>query len=208
MARRPNRNSSPLAKTKESPRFVSRGGEKLQGALDAFQIKVEGRTCLDLGSSTGGFTDCLLKSGAKSVWAVDVGYGLIDIKLRNDPRVHLFERTNVRHLDNDLITERPSLITADLSFISLEKVFPKIRELLVPGGDVITLVKPQFEGTPKEVPGGFVKDEPTRQSILERARVAATEAGFNVKAQADSVIAGRKGNQETFFHLTAYEKSL
>ena len=156
---------------------------------------------MDVGSSTGGFTDCLLQAGAKSVWAVDVGYGLLDYKLRNDPRVHLIERTNFRFFEASKLTEAPELITIDVSFISLAKILSKIMEVLLPGGDVLALVKPQFEGTPKEVPGGFVRDEPTRQMILSRVKLQIQEAGFKLKDSADSVLKGRKGNQESFFYL-------
>ena len=181
--------------------FVSRGGLKLRGALDHFKVPVEGRICMDVGSSTGGFTDCLLQAGAKSVWAVDVGYGLIDSKLRNDPRVHLLERTNFRFFEASKMTEKAELITIDVSFISLAKILSKIVEVLAPGGDVLALVKPQFEGTPKEVPGGFVRDEPTRQMILGRVRLQVEAGGFRIQGTSDSTVKGRKGNQECFFWL-------
>jgi len=143
----------------------------------------------------------LLQAGAASVWAVDVGYGLIDYKLRKDPRVHLLERTNFRYLDAKLLTESPSLAVVDVSFISLAKILPKMEEVLEAGGDVVALVKPQFEGTPKEVPGGFVRDEPTRQLIIERVRQQVEAEGFQILDSCDSVVKGRKGNQESFFHL-------
>jgi len=182
-------------------KFVSRGGEKLEGALAHFPIQVSGRICLDVGASTGGFTDCLLQAGASSVWAVDVGYGLLDSKLRNDPRVHLIERTNFRFFEVSRLAEKPELAVIDVSFISLAKILPKIAEALAPDGDVLALVKPQFEGTPKEVPGGFVKDEATRQMILGRVLQQVQEAGFQLKGTSDSVLKGRKGNQESFFYL-------
>jgi len=188
-------------------KYVSRGGGKLHGALQHFHLSVQDRICLDIGSSHGGFTDCLLQHGAKSVWCVDVGKGLMEYKFRSDPRVHLLEEQNIRWLDNSLITEKIALITVDVSFIALDKVFAKISELISAGGDVLTLVKPQFEGTPKEAPGGFVKDEPTRQLILSRVREKAEQAGFTVKGIVDSEVKGRKGNQETFFYLT-YNKAL
>jgi 23S rRNA (cytidine1920-2'-O)/16S rRNA (cytidine1409-2'-O)-methyltransferase len=191
-----------LLEERSTPKFVSRGGLKLQGALEEFQINVAGRVCLDIGASTGGFTDCLLQAGAQSVWAVDVGYGLLDSKLRHDPRVHLVERTNFRYFDPWVLSEAPDLVTVDVSFISLAKILPKIDEVLKAGGDVLALVKPQFEGTPKEVPGGFVRDEATRQLILARVRVTAEAAGFRIKKAVDSSVKGRKGNQETFFYLT------
>jgi 23S rRNA (cytidine1920-2'-O)/16S rRNA (cytidine1409-2'-O)-methyltransferase len=185
----------------KTSRFVSRGGDKLRGALDHFHIDPTGLVCMDVGSSTGGFTDCLLKAGAKKVIAVDVGYGLIDYGLRNDPRVELHERTNFRHFDPLLLTEKPELITIDVSFISLAKILPKIVDVLKSGGRVLAMVKPQFEGTPKEVPGGFVRDETTRQAILARVRAEIFNLGFHLEGSADSVVKGRKGNQETFFHL-------
>lgn len=180
---------------------MSRGGQKLRGALDALGVPVEGRVCLDVGSSTGGFTDCLLQAGAKSVWAVDVGYGLLDFNLTKNPRVHLIERTNFRYFDISLLKEVPQLVTIDVSFISLAKILPKIVEVLGPGGDVLALVKPQFEGTPKEVPGGFVRDEPTREMIIGRVTTQVEAAGFKIQGTVDSSIKGRKGNQERFFHL-------
>jgi 23S rRNA (cytidine1920-2'-O)/16S rRNA (cytidine1409-2'-O)-methyltransferase len=170
--------------------------------LESFKIPIEGRVCLDVGSSTGGFTDCLLQAGAKSVWAVDVGYGLLDYKLRKDPRVHVIERTNFRFFDRSTLSETPDLVVVDVSFISLAKILPKLKEILSAGGDLLTLVKPQFEGTPKEVPGGFVRDEPTRQLILGRVAQQVQESGLQLKGKADSVLKGRKGNQETFFHLS------
>jgi len=185
----------------QQPKYVSRGGYKLRGALDHFQINVQDQVCLDVGSSTGGFSDCLLQAGAKSVWAVDVGYGLLDYNLKKDPRVHLLERTNFRFLETRLITEIPTLVVIDVSFISLAKILPKIAEVLKGTGDVVALVKPQFEGTPKEVPGGFVRDEATRQSILERVKQQVENAGFKIHSTSDSAVKGRKGNQETFFHL-------
>ena len=202
MAKRPSRKQpSPLANLPESPRYVSRGGDKLRGALDTFGVSVEGKVCLDVGSSTGGFTDCLLQAGARSVWAVDVGYGLLDYKLRNDPRVHVLERTNFRNLDPSSLTERPRLATVDVSFISLDKIFPKIMQVLAPGGEAVVLVKPQFEATPKEAPGGIVKDEKVRVRILNEMNRLATKIGFEVKGQADSALKGRKGNLEAFLNL-------
>jgi 23S rRNA (cytidine1920-2'-O)/16S rRNA (cytidine1409-2'-O)-methyltransferase len=182
-------------------RYVSRGGDKLRGALDACSLSVEGKSCLDVGSSTGGFTDCLLQAGAREVWAIDVGWGILDAKLRSDPRVHLLEKTNFRFFEAGVLPQPPELVTVDVSFISLDKILPKIQQMLAPGGEALVLVKPQFEGTPKEVPGGFVKDETTRQAILQRVRAIAEHAGFRIEAMLDSVVKGRKGNQETFLRL-------
>jgi 23S rRNA (cytidine1920-2'-O)/16S rRNA (cytidine1409-2'-O)-methyltransferase len=192
---------SKLSASKDQPKYVSRGGHKLRGALDHFQIPVKGRVCLDVGSSTGGFTDCLLQAGAQSVWAIDVGYGLLDYNLRKDPRVHLLERTNFRFMEISKLTETPMLLTVDVSFISLAKILPKIAEILKGSGDVLVMVKPQFEGTPKEVPGGFVRDEATRQMILDRVKAIIEKAGFTIQGLFDSTVKGRKGNQETFLHL-------
>lgn len=167
-------------------------------------MSAAGKVCLDIGCSTGGFTDCLLQDGATSVWAIDVGYGVLDYTLRKDPRVHLLERTNFRYLELGTLTEIPSLAVVDLSFISLSKILTKLSDALTQGGDVLALVKPQFEGTPKEVPGGFVRNEETRQLILERAKTAVVASGFMLKGTADSTLKGRQGNQETFFHLTKH----
>jgi len=157
---------------------------------------------MDIGSSTGGFTDCLLQAGAASVWAIDVGYGLLDYNLKKDPRVHLLERTNFRFMEPSKLGETPSLVTIDVSFISLAKILPKIKEIIQGACDILAMVKPQFEGTPKEAPGGFVRDEATRKIILERVRKLVEETGFTIKDTSDSAVKGRKGNQETFMWLT------
>ncbi len=183
-------------------KYVSRGGHKLRGALDTFNIDPRGKVCLDIGSSTGGFTDCLLQAGAMAVWAVDVGYGLLDYNLRQDPRVHLLERTNIRHMDASTIKDAVDLIVIDVAFISLLKVLPKVREIAKNETVILALVKPQFEGTPKEVPGGFVKDVLTRQNIVGRTREGVLTQGFKVLSECDSVMKGRQGNQETFMQLT------
>jgi len=169
--------------------------------MDAFGLSAAGKVCLDIGSSHGGFTDCLLQDGAKSIWCVDVGKGLLDYKLRLNPKIHVLESTNIRHMDVGLITEKPELITIDVSFISIEKLFPKLMELAGPHTPIVAMVKPQFEGTPKEVPGGFVKDEDTRQLILSRVRDMMQTGGFTIQAEANSTVKGRQGNLETFFYL-------
>jgi 23S rRNA (cytidine1920-2'-O)/16S rRNA (cytidine1409-2'-O)-methyltransferase len=182
--------------------YVSRGGEKLRGALHAFGIAVEGKTCTDVGSSTGGFTHCLLQHGAKEVFAIDVGKGLIDQQLREDARVHLFEGVNFRHFDPALLKgQKPQMAVVDVSFISVTKILEKLRELLVPDAAALVLVKPQFEATPKEAPAGVVKDEAVRQEILNRTRPAFVQTGFDVLGTQDSVLTGRSGNRETFFLL-------
>lgn len=181
--------------------YVSRGGEKLSGALKTFSLSTKDKVCWDIGSSTGGFTDCLIQEGASSVWAIDVGYGLFDYTLKKNPKVHLLERTNFRYIEPEALPEKPQIVTIDVSFISLDKILLKLKEFITTDTEIIALVKPQFEGTPKEVPGGFVKDEPTRQAIISRVREAIQTLGYTVCAEADSVIKGRKGNQETFFCL-------
>ncbi len=144
---------------KELPPFVSRGGEKLAGALDHFQVVPEGKVALDVGASTGGFTHCLLTRGARKVYAVDVGYGQLDASLRGDPRVQVLERVNIRHLPKEAIPEPIELATLDLSFISLTLVLPKILEFLRPGGEILAMVKPQFEvGKGQVGKGGVVRD--------------------------------------------------
>ena len=136
------------------------------------------------------------------MWCIDVGYGLLDYKLRKDPRVHVLERTNFRHFDPTVLgAVKPALAVVDVSFISLKLILPKLRECLAAGTEVLALVKPQFEGTPKEAPGGIVKDEPTRQAILERTRAMIEGLGFSIQSSSNSVVKGKKGNQETFLHL-------
>jgi 23S rRNA (cytidine1920-2'-O)/16S rRNA (cytidine1409-2'-O)-methyltransferase len=201
VAKQPKPKSRLLDKLPERSRYVSRGGDKLRGALDALGLSVEGKICLDIGSSTGGFTDCLLQSGARSVWALDVGHGLLDYKLCKDPRVHLLERTNVRYFDPTSLSEQPDLITADVSFISLDKILGKIWDILKPGGVALVLVKPQFEAAPREAPKGVVTSETVRQRVLEQIRDCSVGVGFKVKALTDSTLKGRKGNRESFIHL-------
>jgi len=187
---------------RERPRFVSRGGEKLAGALDALRIDPAGLECLDAGASTGGFTDCLLQRGARHVIAVDVGYGQIAASLRADPRVQLIERTNFRHLARAETQEPVDLLTADLSFISLEKVLPRVVEWLRSPGQALLMVKPQFELERGQVgAGGVVRDPELRKRAVDRVRAAAEEQGFSVLGEAESVLPGPKGNLEHFLHL-------
>jgi 23S rRNA (cytidine1920-2'-O)/16S rRNA (cytidine1409-2'-O)-methyltransferase len=201
VAKQPKPKSRLLDKLPERSRYVSRGGDKLRGALSALHLSVEEKICMDIGASTGGFTDCLLQAGARSVWALDVGYGLFDFQLRKDPRVHVLERTNVRYFDPATLPERPDLITADVSFISLDKILGKIWDILKPGGEALVLIKPQFEATPREAPKGVVSSETVRQRILEQIRSLSTRVGFEVKAVTDSTLKGRKGNLEAFIYL-------
>ncbi|MEQ1795667.1 MAG: TlyA family RNA methyltransferase [Nitrospira sp.] len=181
----------------QATRFVSRGGEKLIGALDACAIDPTGAICLDVGCSTGGFTDCLLQRGAARVYAVDVGYGQFDWRLRQDPRVILHERTNIRYVDRALIPEPVSLVVIDVSFISLTMVLPPIIQFLQSGATVIALVKPQFEvGKGQVGRGGIVRDEAQRQAVLQRILACAEGLGLAQTATLDSPIRGKKGNLE------------
>jgi 23S rRNA (cytidine1920-2'-O)/16S rRNA (cytidine1409-2'-O)-methyltransferase len=183
--------------------YVSRGGEKLAGALDAFAVRVEGRLALDVGASTGGFTDCLLRRGAARVIAVDVGYGQLAWSLRKDPRVVVLERVNARTLAADDVPGTPELVTVDVSFISLALVLPAIARVVPPGGDVVALVKPQFEvGRDAVGKGGVVRDPAQRAAAVARVRAAAVDAGFVVRGEAESVLPGPKGNQEVFVWLS------
>jgi 23S rRNA (cytidine1920-2'-O)/16S rRNA (cytidine1409-2'-O)-methyltransferase len=176
-------------------RFVSRGGEKLQGALDRFPVKPQGLVCADLGASTGGFTDCLLQAGATRVYAIDVGRGQLHWRLRQDERVIVQERQNVRYLES--LPEPVALIVADLSFISLTLIFPTMQRLLAPGGQVITLVKPQFEAGREAVgKGGVVRDPATHRAVLERFSADAAAAGFAVSGLIASPLRGPAGNVE------------
>ncbi|MCE2391592.1 MAG: TlyA family RNA methyltransferase [Proteobacteria bacterium] len=181
------------------PRFVSRGGEKLAGALDALGQAVSGLRCADAGASTGGFTDCLLQRGARSVLALDVGYGQLDLKLRDDPRVEVVERQNVRHFRLAADASRFDLVTADLSFISLSLVLPRLADLARPGGRLLLLVKPQFELSRREVGrGGVVRDPALRQAAVRRVAEAAEKLELERLGESDSVLPGPKGNVERF----------
>lgn len=187
--------------------YVSRGGLKLEKALKVFAVEVKGKVVLDAGASTGGFTDCLLKHGAARVYAVDVGYGQLDWSLRQDPRVVNIERTNIRYFDPGWAPEeKPHLITADLSFISLTVVLPRFKELLRPGGEVIALVKPQFEAGRERVgKKGVVRDPAVHREVLERVINAARTEGFYVRGLTHSPITGPEGNIEYFLHLATQE---
>jgi 23S rRNA (cytidine1920-2'-O)/16S rRNA (cytidine1409-2'-O)-methyltransferase len=183
-------------------RYASRGALKLERALDAFGIDPRGRTCADLGASTGGFTDLLLQRGAARVHAVDVGYGQLHDRLRRDPRVVVRERANARRLDAASLGEPVDLVTADLSFISLRLVLPSVRAILEPGGEAVLLVKPQFEVGKGEVgKGGVVRDEGKRRAALASVEEAARAIGFEVLGHAESPIEGPAGNREWLLHL-------
>ncbi|MDH3726269.1 MAG: TlyA family RNA methyltransferase [Myxococcales bacterium] len=194
--------ASPIEVREPDHPFVSRGGVKLEGALDAFEYDPTGKVVADFGASTGGFTDCLLQRGATAVFAIDVGYGQLHNKLRQDPRVVSMERTNARNLTLADLPEPVHLVVIDASFIGLEKLLPAAYEILVPDGDVLALIKPQFQvGQDKVGKGGVVRDMEVRREAV-RALVRDAEAiGFDRVAEADSVITGPKGNQETFIWL-------
>jgi 23S rRNA (cytidine1920-2'-O)/16S rRNA (cytidine1409-2'-O)-methyltransferase len=182
--------------------YVGRGGIKLAHALDAFGIGADGRVALDIGASTGGFTDVLLKRGAVRVIAFDVGHGQLDWKLRNDPRVVVIERANARHLEPAQLDGPVDIVTIDVSFISLRHVFPRIPPVLGSGGDVVALVKPQFEAGRFEVgKGGVVRDPTVHQRVIDEAARAAAEVGLHRVAMTESPITGDTGNREFFLHL-------
>jgi 23S rRNA (cytidine1920-2'-O)/16S rRNA (cytidine1409-2'-O)-methyltransferase len=195
-----------ILKAPPSP-FVSRGGEKLAGALDHFQVYPEGKVALDVGASTGGFTHCLLMRGARKVFAVDVGYGQLDVNLRRDPRVVVLERVNIRHLSREAIPELIDLASLDLSFISLTLVLPKILEFLRPGGEILALVKPQFEvGKGQVGKGGVVRDPVLQQEAVQRVGAAAAALGLDVSLPIPAPLKGPKGNQEYFLYLIRQEQ--
>ncbi len=185
----------------EQRRFASRAGEKLAGALADLGVDPAGRACLDVGASTGGFTDCLLQAGAACVVALDVGYGQLDVRLRNDPRVRLLERTNARHLQPEAIPERIELVTLDVSFISARLVLPAIARV-APQAEVLALVKPQFEvGRDRVGKGGVVRDEALRAEAVESVAACGRALGYAVAGRAESRLPGPKGNREVFLWL-------
>jgi 23S rRNA (cytidine1920-2'-O)/16S rRNA (cytidine1409-2'-O)-methyltransferase len=182
--------------------YVSRGGQKLEAALNTIQMDCTGWICLDVGASTGGFTDCLLKHGAAHVFAVDVGYGQLAWSLRTDARVTVIERTNVRKMNPALITEPVDLVTIDASFISLKIVVPSILKFLKPNGHILALIKPQFEaGKGKLGKGGVVKDPAQRDQIIDGLRHFFTQKALICGPVVPSPILGPKGNQEFVIHL-------
>jgi 23S rRNA (cytidine1920-2'-O)/16S rRNA (cytidine1409-2'-O)-methyltransferase len=182
------------------PRFVGRGGIKLQAALEHFAVDPVGMVCLDVGASTGGFTDCLLQNGAAKVHAVDVGHGQFDWKLRNDPRVVVYEGLNARHLTREQIGEPVDLAVCDVSFISVTLILPAIAPILTPSGQMIVLVKPQFEAGRDQVgKGGIVRDPEVQQAACDRVSSAVETLGFRWST-IDSPIPGAEGNREILLH--------
>lgn len=200
IALRPSQLVEPEANllVKAGPRFVSRGGIKLDNALDALGIDAAGRDCLDVGASTGGFTDCLLQRGAARVVALDVAHGQIDARLRGDPRVAVIERRNARELAPGELPFPPELATVDVSFISLTKILPAVHRCLSPGGEVLAMVKPQFELARGRVGRGVVRDPADRREAVLSVALAARELGLSVRGFAPSGLPGPKGNLETF----------
>jgi 23S rRNA (cytidine1920-2'-O)/16S rRNA (cytidine1409-2'-O)-methyltransferase len=203
------------------PRFVSRGGEKLDAALETFPIEVKGRTCADVGSSTGGFTDCLLQRGAVKVYAIDVGKGILHWKLRNHPRVVVMEETNARHVAS--LPEQVSLVTADASFISLKILLPVIKNWLLPAplhpspdgrgdggeGHIVALIKPQFEAGRKDVSrgDGVIRDPEIHRQVLLNVLTFAQNEGFGLRGLIKSPLLGPKGNAEFLVWLQPGESS-
>ena len=187
---------------KASPRYVSRGGFKLEKALQEFAISVAGKTALDIGASTGGFTDCLLAHGAARVFAVDVGYGQLDWKLRNDSRVVVLEKTNIRHLDRRVLPDDVELATIDASFISLKLILPCVKALLSETHEVIALVKPQFEvGRGKVGKGGVVRSAAEHARVIDEITTAASAIGYTSRGVIESPLLGPKGNKEFLLYL-------
>jgi 23S rRNA (cytidine1920-2'-O)/16S rRNA (cytidine1409-2'-O)-methyltransferase len=186
------------------PQYVSRGGEKLAHALEAFGVDPAGRDCLDIGASTGGFTDVLLQRGARRVAAVDVGYGQLHERLRGDPRVTVLERTNARHLRE--LPFPPDLVVGDVSFISLRLVLPPAFALAAPGWEAVVLVKPQFEAGRAEVKGGVVRSPDVRRRVIRDMADAALGWQAQTAGAVDSGLPGPKGNREVFLHLVHRER--
>lgn len=188
--------------------YVSRGGLKLEKAIKQFSLKLEGKTIVDIGASTGGFTDCALQNGAVRVYAIDVGYGQLDWKLRQDPRVVNLERTNFRYFDKSLLQEIPDLITIDVAFISLEKILPGAAEILKPDGQIIALIKPQFEAGRENVgKKGVVRDPQIHISVIENVIRYALTNGFVVEGLTYSPIKGPEGNIEYLLYMTKVDES-
>ena len=187
---------APVEVTRPLHPYVGRGGLKLEKGLDHFKVDVTGALCMDAGASTGGFTDCLLQRGAARVWAVDVGYGQLDYRLRTDPRVVVVERCNVRYLEREQVPEPVDLVTGDLSFISLTKVMERLYSFLKPGGLMILLIKPQFESPRGSAPKGVVRDQEIRRQAVEKVAAFANSIGLEYRGVVESPITGPKGNHE------------
>lgn len=188
-------------------KYVSRGGLKLEKAVGQFHLSLEGKVCMDIGASTGGFTDCMLQNGAKKVYAVDVGYGQFAWKLRQDTRVVCMEKTNIRYVTTEQIGEPIDFASVDVSFISLEKVLPTARDLLKDGGEIVCLIKPQFEaGRGKVGKKGVVKDAAVHEEVVGRIVDFAADCKFTVKELSFSPIKGPEGNIEYLAYLQKSEE--
>lgn len=183
--------------------YVSRGGLKLEKSMTEFDLQLTDTVCMDIGASTGGFTDCMLQNGAVKVYAIDVGYGQLDWKLRNDPRVVNMEKCNVRYLDTDLIEEPVDFISIDVSFISLKLIFPVAAKVLARDGEIVCLVKPQFEAGREQVgKKGIVRDRKVHREVIENVIRYAEENGLYVHGLTFSPVTGAKGNIEYLLHLS------
>ncbi len=192
---------------REGPRFVSRGGDKLEGAFDAFAFDVDGLVAIDVGASTGGFTDCLLDHGAAKVYAVDVGYGQLAWKLRQDPRVVVLERCNIRHLKPEALQEPPAFFTVDCSFISLELVLAPLVALLAEAPSGVVLIKPQFEAGRAQVgKGGVVRDARVHEQVIEKVVGGARGLGFREIDVVPSPLLGPAGNREFLAYLRGFRR--
>lgn len=188
----------------EGKKYVSRGGFKLEHALEIFQINVNDLIALDIGVSTGGFTDCLLKKGVKKVYAVDVGYGQIDLSLRKDNRIILLERTNARYLSRNEVPEEVDIVTIDVSFISILKILPAISKLIKDNANIVSLIKPQFESNRRNLIKGVIKNSEVHIEILNSLICEIQKIGLNVVYLTYSPIKGGKGNIEYFFKINRY----
>ncbi|NMW84770.1 TlyA family RNA methyltransferase [Peptoniphilus sp. AGMB00490] len=188
--------------------FVSRGGYKLEKMIDDYEIDLKNSVCVDIGASTGGFTHCMLKHGAKKVYAIDVGYNQLDYKLRMDDRVVSLERTNIRYFDTELISEEVDFISIDVSFISLELVLPIAKEICGEKGEIVALIKPQFEaGKGKVGKGGIVKDKRVHIEVIEKIIELAKKLNLNILALTNSPIKGTSGNIEFLIYLSNSDKN-
>ena len=193
----------------EGPRFVSRGGDKLAGALRYFRPDIKDKLVLDVGASTGGFTDCLLRAGARRVYAVDVGYGQIDWELREDPRVVILERINARNLKPDMFTEPPEFATIDASFISLTLILGPVANVLTDEGEILALIKPQFEAGREQVgKGGVVRDPDVHRRVIEKITDYARELSLESQGTVESQLTGPAGNKEFFIYLKKAEQDI
>ena len=186
--------------------YVSRGGLKLEKAMKLYGFQLENRVCMDVGASTGGFTDCMLQNGASKVYAIDVGYGQLDYKLRNDERVCNMEKCNFRYLTLEDIQQRPEFVSIDVSFISLKLILPVVSDLIVDGGKVVCLVKPQFEAGREDVgKNGIVRDPKVHQKVIEKVLEYAKNSGFSALGLTFSPVTGAKGNIEYLLYLCKNE---